>query len=80
MPQTPARGIGSTVLYQQMVDSPQLKQSLATSQQALRQYEWIQTTAVTVKGEQKAQIMEKCYYGMDGKVQKVPGIVIMSSL
>jgi len=49
-----------------------LKQSLATSQQTLRQFEWIQTTAVTVKGEQKAQIMEKCYYGMDGKIQKVP--------
>ena len=57
-----------------------IKQSLAKSKQTLQQYEWIETTTVILKGEQKAQIMDKCYYGMDGKVQKVPGIVIMSSL
>jgi hypothetical protein len=49
-----------------------VKQSLATSHQALRQLEWIETTTVTIKGEQKAQILKKCYYGMDGKLQKVP--------
>jgi len=49
-----------------------VKQSLATSQRALRQLEWIETTTVTIKGEQKAQILKKCYYGMDGKLQKVP--------
>ena len=51
-----------------------VKQSLQTSAQALRQLEWIETTTVTVKGEQKARLMNKCYYGMDGKVQKVPVI------
>ena len=51
-----------------------VKQSLQTSFQALRQLEWIETTTVTVKGEQKARLMNKCYYGMDGKVQKVPVI------
>jgi len=49
-----------------------IKQSLAKSKQTLQQYEWIETTTVILKGEQKAQIMDKCYYGMDGKVQKVP--------
>jgi hypothetical protein len=49
-----------------------VKQSLQTSVQALHQLEWIETTTVTIKGEQKAQLLKKCYYGMDGKVQKVP--------
>lgn len=49
-----------------------IKQSLANSQTTLRQFEWIETTTITLKGEQKAQTMNKCYYGMDGKVQKVP--------
>jgi hypothetical protein len=49
-----------------------VKQSLQSSAQALRQLEWIETTTVTVKGDQKARLMKKCYYGMDGKVQKVP--------
>lgn len=49
-----------------------VKQSLAKSHETLRQFEWIETTAVSIKGEQKAQIMEKCYYGLDGKIQKMP--------
>lgn len=49
-----------------------VKQTLQTSAQTLHGFEWIETTTVTIKGEQKAQIMKKCYYGMDGKVQKVP--------
>jgi hypothetical protein len=49
-----------------------LKQSLMESQAHLRQYQWIQTTVVTVKGEEKARKQERCYYGADGVLQKVP--------
>ncbi len=49
-----------------------LKGSLAVSQELLRQYEWIETTVVSVKGEEKSRQMNRCYYGADGKVQKVP--------
>ena len=49
-----------------------LKASLASSATTLRQYEWIETTTVSLKGEPKAQTQERCYYGADGKLQKVP--------
>jgi hypothetical protein len=49
-----------------------LKQSLAQSQAQLRSYEWIETTVVSLKGEEKSRKQNRCYYGADGKVQKVP--------
>ena len=49
-----------------------LKASLASSKTVLRQFEWIETTTVLLKGEQKARMQERCYYGADGKLQKVP--------
>lgn len=49
-----------------------LKSSLASSKAALRQYEWIETTVVSLKGEDKSNVQERCYWGADGKVQKVP--------
>lgn len=49
-----------------------LKQSLAQSQATLRQYEWIETTAVSLKGEEKSRKQNRCYYGADGGLQKVP--------
>src|SRR5262249_5849433 len=48
-----------------------LKASLAASQSALKQYEWIQTTVVTLKGEEKSSKQERCYYGADGALEKV---------
>jgi hypothetical protein len=66
----PATSAQSPEAVQQRIAA--VKQSLQTSAQTLRQFEWIETTTVTIKGEQKAQLMKKCYYGMDGKVQKVP--------
>jgi len=48
-----------------------LKQSLAEDQAHLRQYEWIETTAVSLKGEEKSRKQNRCYYGADGKIQKV---------
>ena len=48
-----------------------LKATLAASQAVLRQYEWIETTTVNLKGEEKSRKQERCYYGADGKVTKV---------
>ena len=47
-----------------------LKQSLAANQAALRQYTWVESTTITMKGEVKKQEQKQCYYGADGKVQK----------
>jgi len=49
-----------------------LKQSLQESQQRLRQYEWIETTVVSLKGEEKSRKQMRCYYDADGKIQKLP--------
>ncbi len=49
-----------------------LKQWLQASQAQLRAYEWIETTTVALKGEEKSQAQKSCYYGADGAVQKVP--------
>ena len=49
-----------------------LKSSLASSQKILRQYEWIETKVVNLKGEDKSTVQDRCYYGADGKIQKVP--------
>ena len=48
-----------------------LKTALAASQTALRQYEWIETTVVSVNGEEKSRKQAQCYYGVDGNLQKV---------
>jgi len=49
-----------------------LKQSLQQGQTLIRQYEWIETTTISLKGEEKARKQNRCYYGADGKVQKIP--------
>ncbi len=49
-----------------------LKASLAASQAILKQYEWVETTVVSLKGQEKSRQMDRCYYGADGKVQKIP--------
>lgn len=49
-----------------------IKASLAASQAALKKYEWIETTTISLKGEKKAEIVKRCYYGADGGVTKVP--------
>jgi hypothetical protein len=46
------------------------KQSLAKNQQQLRQYQWIETTTISMKGEVKSQVLKSCSYGPDGQVQK----------
>jgi hypothetical protein len=48
-----------------------LKKALADGQAKIRQYEWVETTIISMKGEEKARTQKRCYYGADGKVQKV---------
>jgi hypothetical protein len=48
-----------------------LKANLVASQVALRHYEWIETTVVSLKGEEKSRKAQRCYYGADGVLQKV---------
>ena len=49
-----------------------LKQNLAESQKRLRQYEWIETTAISLKGEEKSRKQQRVYFGADGKLTKLP--------
>ena len=49
-----------------------IKQAFQQSQQKLRTFEWIETITVSMKGEVKSQKQNRCYYGMDGVLQKVP--------
>ena len=49
-----------------------IKQAFHQSQQKLKTFEWIETTTVTFKGEVKSQKQNRCYYGADGNLQKVP--------
>jgi len=49
-----------------------LKQNLAESQKRLRQYEWTETTAISLKGEEKSRKQQRVYYGADGKLTKQP--------
>jgi hypothetical protein len=49
-----------------------VKESLQMSMATLRQYQWIETTVVSMKGEEKSRTQNSCYYGADGKLQKVP--------
>jgi len=70
--------VAPPVAAQQTPPSPQqdrvaaVKTSLKSSMATLRQYEWIETTVVSLKGEEKSSKENRCYYGADGKVQKVP--------
>ena len=57
---------------QQPPDAAAVKESLQKSMAALRQYQWVETTVVSVKGEEKSRTETFCYYGADGKLQKLP--------
>lgn len=49
-----------------------LKQSIQQSQARLHEYEWIETTTISLKGEEKGRKVMRCYYGADGKLEKLP--------
>jgi len=49
-----------------------LKQALAKNKAALRQYTWVETTVITLKGEEKKEERKQCQYAADGTVTKTP--------
>jgi hypothetical protein len=49
-----------------------LKKSLAESAMRIRQYQWVETTAISLKGEEKSRSQKTVLYGADGKLQKTP--------
>jgi hypothetical protein len=49
-----------------------VKAVAAENKQKLHQYQWIETTQLTLKGDQKPPAQNSCQYGPDGQVQKTP--------
>ena len=49
-----------------------LKQAAAENKQRLHQYQWVETTVLTYKGEDKPPKQNLCRYGPNGQIQKVP--------
>ena len=69
--------LASVAVAQEPTISPQnrvelVKQSLVASKAALKQYEWIETVALSLSGEEKVSQQNTCYYGAEGGLQKVP--------
>ena len=62
-----------------LAQSPEMQQKLATvkqtvaaNKQRLQQYQWIETTQLTLDGDAKPSTQNLCRYGPDGQVQKTP--------
>lgn len=49
-----------------------VKMAMAANAQKLHQYQWTETTQVTLNGEAKPPRQQSCQYGPDGTVQKTP--------
>ena len=49
-----------------------VKESFSKSMATLRKYQWLETTTLSLKGEEKSKTQSNCSYGPDGKVLKVP--------
>lgn len=48
-----------------------IKTNLAQSKEKIKQYSWIETTKVYIKGELKSTKQNQCYYSVDGQLTKV---------
>jgi hypothetical protein len=48
-----------------------LKSWMAASKEQLHAYQWHTETVITVDGEKKSDVTERCFYGPEGQVQKV---------
>ncbi|MCE1248005.1 MAG: hypothetical protein LWY06_15285 [Firmicutes bacterium] len=48
------------------------KSYLAGSLNELAGFEWVETTTVSLDGKEKSKTQMRCYYGDDGKLQKLP--------
>ena len=69
----------ATTVFGQAAPNPEvqekvaaIKQSMAQNQAQLKQYSWVETTAISLKGEVKKTEQKNCMYGADGKVMKTP--------
>jgi hypothetical protein len=49
-----------------------VKQAAAENKQKLQQYQWVETTQITLKGDAKPPTQDMCQYGPGGTVQKTP--------
>src|SRR5712692_8984061 len=49
-----------------------VKQAAAENKEKLHQYQWIETTQLTLKGDPKPSSQSLCQYGPDGQVHKTP--------
>ncbi len=48
-----------------------IKKNLVESKEKMKSYEWVETTTIFLKGEQKSVKQKQCYYSLDGKLTKV---------
>jgi hypothetical protein len=69
VPRQESAGAGKQALQQRVAE---LKESVAANRAKLQQYQWIETTQVFLKGEDKKTEQKLCQYGPDGKVQESP--------
>jgi hypothetical protein len=58
-----------SALQQKLAD---VKKAAAENKQRLQQYQWTETTQITLKGDAKAPSESLCRYGPGGQVQKTP--------
>jgi len=58
---------GKQALQQRLAE---LKQQMAANRAALKKYQWVETTQVSIKGETKKVEQKACHYGPDGQVAK----------
>lgn len=49
-----------------------VKQAVAQNKQRLQQYQWIETSQLTLKGDEKPPTQNQCQYGDGGQVLKTP--------
>lgn len=71
-----AAGHAAAVSAQEQQPTPQqrgemLRQWMAASHAQLQDYQWYAQTVITVDSEKKSDVKDRCYYGQDGKLQKV---------
>ena len=69
LPSSAQTGGGPADLQQKLAA---LKQSVAENKQKLHQYQWVETTQLTLKGDAKPAKSNLCSYGPNGQIQKVP--------
>jgi len=70
-------GVALVIIAPAIAQNPEIQQKLAAVKQAaaqnkqkIRQYQWTETTQLTLKGDAKPPTQNLCQYGPDGKVQK----------